>query len=130
LSSQSARTHYHKHHVGEGRHLINDNFVLHEDGSYQFGDPSDICILLNAQRLCSAYDLPAIWELWTLSFPDDPMWEDDAATIIDEALPFTAPCDPTIPDDRLSIIKDLRLINLVPLAEKIETLLKGKGTYC
>ena len=51
---------YHKHSPGDGLHLINDNVQTLEDGGEQKGDPSDICIVANAQALCLIYGLPPL----------------------------------------------------------------------
>ncbi len=116
------KTHYatsYIHKVGDGRHLINDNIQFFGNGGWQEGDSSDICIIYNAQRLCSTYKLPDIWELWTLSYPQDPMDGDDAACILSEAAPYTAPCDFTIPDNRADALKDLRSMGCDTLAALI-----------
>lgn len=125
-----AKVHYFKHKVGDGRHYINDNFVVHENGDYQQGDPSDICILLNAEILCDTYGLTHIWELWTKVYPDDPMNTEDAALIISEAKPYTEDYDPTIPDNRADVLKDLRDICCNELADLLQSLLDEKRAYC
>ena len=118
------------HHVGDGRHLITDTFIVFDNGSCQFGDPSDVCVILHAHMLCTTFRLPSIWALWTEVYPNDPMDRDDAACILSEAKPFTAPCDPTNREDRAAILLDLRAIGCEALALHIQLLLADKGILC
>ncbi len=130
MTDDNVKTDFFKHRAGDGRHLINDNFQVFKDGSYQMGDPSDICIVFNASRLCSAFGLPPLWELWTQAYPEDPMTKDNADCIFSEAEPYSEPCDPTIPDDRLSILLDLEAISCDKLASIVKVLLTERGVYC
>ena len=109
--------HFYKHKVGDGSHYVNDHFQIYEGGGYQLGDPSDTCIILNAQRLCEARGLPGIWVLWTLSYPEDPMDEADAADIFASALPYTEDADPLMADNLFDMINDLRSIGCAELAD-------------
>ena len=112
------------HVAGDGLHLVNDHWVIHEDGTFQDGDTSEPCILANAQLLCEAFGLPALHILWTQCYPDDPMDQNDLACIITSARPFMIPADPRTPDDQLSILADLRSIGCIDLAERMGGLLK------
>ncbi len=114
------------HVAGDGLHLVNDHWVIREDGSFQDGDTSEPCIIANAQRLCETFGLPPLHELWSECYPDDPMDQNDLACIVSSARPFMVLADPTIPDDQLSILADLRSIGCMDLAERIGGWLKRR----
>jgi hypothetical protein len=111
---------FHKHSPGDGLHPINESGETLPDGSIQNGDMSDICIVANAQTLCSVYGLPPFWLLWTEAFPDDPMSAEDLAEIVDGAEPYLNEFDPLIPDTRKAILSDLCAIRCEKLADEIE----------
>lgn len=111
---------FHKHTPGDGLHPINESGETLPDGSIQNGDMSDICIVANAQALCSAYGLPPFWLLWSEAYPDDPMSAEDLAEIVDGAETYLNPFDPLIPDTRKAILSDLRVIRCDKLADEIE----------
>jgi hypothetical protein len=114
----------HKHSPGDGLHPINESSVTLPDGSAQEGDMSDICIVANAQSLCSDFGLPPFWLLWTEAYPADPMSAEDLAVIVDGAKPYMNVYDPLDPDTRRAILNDLRAIKCDKLADEIEKLLK------
>lgn len=123
----NANTKFFKHFPGAGRHLVNDSFIIWPNGDYQFGDPSDNCILFNAQRLCSAFGLPDLAELWTSCYPEDPLDQADADFIFSAAEPFTADCN--IQKMRYLIVKDLEAIQRNELADAIRTVLTDRGAW-
>ena len=114
---------FHRHSPGDGLHPINSSGETLPDGSIQNGDMSDICIVANAQALCSAFGLPPFWLLWTECYPDDPMTAEDMAEIIDGATPYLNECDPFKPETRQAILSDLRAIHCRQLAVQIENML-------
>jgi hypothetical protein len=114
----------HKHSPGDGIHPINESGETLPDGSAQEGDMSDICIVANAQSLCSDFGLPPFWLLWTEAYPDDPMSAEDLAVIVDGAKPYLNVYDPLDADTRRAILNDLRAIQCGKLADEIEKLLK------
>jgi hypothetical protein len=95
------------HSPGDGLHLINDNFQLFPDGSYAHGDSSEICILLNVQRLLEHFCLPSLFVLWSQAYPKDPMSEDDMLDIIEAADPYTNACEIEMSDVQGLILSDL-----------------------
>ena len=115
---------YHKHSPGDGLHLINDNVQTLEDGREQRGDPSDICIVANAQTLCLSYGFSPLWLLWSDAYPDDPMDANDLDAIVESAAPYLNEFDPLVPETRDAILKDLRAIKCDELADALEQLLK------
>jgi hypothetical protein len=111
---------FHKHSPGDGLHPINESGETLPDGSIQNGEMSDICIVANAQSLCSDFGLPPYWLLWTEAYPDDPMSAEELAVITDGAKPYLNEYDPLNADTRTAILNDLRAIKCDKLADEIE----------
>jgi hypothetical protein len=110
-----------RHSPGDGFHHIAVDTL--QDGRDTDAGTSDICIVANAQILCSAFGLPPFWVLWSEAYPDDPMTAADLVEITNSALPYMVECDPLIAETREMILRDLRAIKCDALAEKIEQLL-------
>ena len=90
--------------AGTGLHYINDNFLVFHDGTYQFGDTSDTCILTNASLVLSYYGLPQLWNVWNSVYPDDPVDQEDTDFFIEQSLPFMEKCDPSVDPRLFSLI--------------------------
>jgi hypothetical protein len=114
---------FHKYSPGDGLHLVNADRSTLPDGRIQKGDPSDICIVSAAQRLCTDYGLPRFDLLWTETYPDDPMYLNDLDVILEAAQPYMNEFDPFLPATRSAILSDLRAISCGQLATKIDQLL-------
>ena len=113
----------HKYSPGDGLHLINDDRSKLPDGTIQKGEPSDICIVAAAHRLCTDYGLPRFDLLWSESYPEDPMDQNDLDMILEAAEPYMVEFDPFQPATRSAILDDLRAISCGELATKIERLI-------
>lgn len=111
---------FHKHQVGDGVHYITDHHQVHEDGTEQFGDTSEVCILRTVQAILFENNTGlTMGDLWNAVYPDDPMSEDDLAVILTNAQPFTEPFDATNQENISAVVYDLREMGCGTLADRM-----------
>ena len=118
---------YHKHKVGDGLHYINQSFKVYPDGTFQYGDTSEGCVIYHASNMCNTYDIPQFYKIWSEMYPKDPMTLTEQAYIIAAAWDYIEWTDYRIPDNRADVIKDLREVGYPELADRITKYLEEKG---
>jgi hypothetical protein len=116
------------HKVGDGVHYVNDNFKTFKNGTFQLGDTSDVCILLNLEVVLSKNNVPnTVNDLWNLAYPDDFMSEEDIAYIVFSATEYADDFDPSSPDNITSALDDVRAMGCPELADLAKTELQAIG---
>lgn len=117
-----------KHNVGDGVHYITDNFKVFNNGEIQYGDTSDVCILLNLEIVLShnTKDL-SVPDLWNAVYPNDPMSDDDMGYISFSAIDYCEDFDAKSLDNIASVLDDLRRMGCPELAEYATTALQDAG---
>ena len=87
-------------------------------------DPEKIAALSALSMACILYDLPSMRELWNRTYPESPLSENDAATLMFEGMEESARIRYDSPDDRTLIVDLLRESGFDQLAVITEQYLK------
>lgn len=117
-----------RHRVGTGLHYITDHLQTFADGSVQFGDTSEVCVLLTLEQVLSRNGFGlTVNDLWNAVYPDDFMSDEDLAYILYSAIEFTDNFNPHDPVSIKNIIADLKSIACYALAERAEALFMEAG---
>lgn len=109
--------HAFKHSVGDGLHYITNDFHVYENGAFQFGASSEPCVIINAQIICSLYNLPSLVELWNIAYPNEEMTNEDFNEMYYYAAKYTNRFLPHSPEDLADALDDLEAIGRMELAD-------------
>lgn len=117
-----------KHTPGDGLHYVTNNFRVFPDGSFQYGDTSENCIITMADAVISKHRLGVFVDLWNSIYFTDPISHSDMSYIMASAIPYIdmQKFISLAPDDIEAVLDDLRCIHLDALADRIKELLVQK----
>ena len=80
-------------------------------------DKDQLTALSALSMACLLYDLPDMRELWNQAYPETPLTDNDAATLMFEGMEESARIKYDSPDDRSLIVDLLKEAGFTQLAE-------------